>query len=102
MRGLELPPSRVIQPRCIMCTMIIEAAATPIDVTTAFPPSGKTAVHADAKAPSEAEFQARREPHQAPRQEAHHRQAEAMEARTFRLPYQICERNYPPYDSERA
>ena len=82
--GFELPPSRSIQPQCIMCTMIIEAAATPINFTTAFLPSGKTAAPADAEAPSEAELQARPGPHQAPRQEAHHHQAEAMEARTSR------------------
>ena len=100
--GLELPPSRVIQPRCIMCTMTTEAATTPIDITTTLLPSGKTAVPADAEAPTEAELQARHEPHQAPRQEAHHHQAEAMEARIPPPPYRFCERNYPPYDSERV
>ena len=95
--GLELPPSRSIQPQCIMCTMIVEAATIPINFTTAFLPSGKTAIPADAGAPSEAELQARPEPHQAPHQEAQHHQAEAMEARTYPPPYRFCERNYPPY-----
>ena len=52
--------------------MITEAAATPIDVTTTLLPSGKTAVPTDAKAPTEAELQARHGPHQAPHQEARH------------------------------
>ena len=74
--------------------MTTEAATTPINFTTMFLPSGKAAVPADAGAPSEAELQARLEPHQAPRQEAHHHQAEAMEARTYPPPYRFCERNY--------
>ena len=81
-RGLELPPSRSIQPQCIMCAMIPEAAATPIDFTATLLPSGKTAVPADTKAAPEAELEARLEPHQAPHQEAHRHQAEAVEART--------------------
>ena len=60
LRGLELSsPSRSIQPQCIMCTMITEAAATPIDFTATLLPSGKTTVPADTKAAPEAELEAR-------------------------------------------
>ena len=100
--GLGLPPSQSIQPQCIMCTMIIEAAATPIDFTTTLLPSGTTAVPADTKAAPEAELEARLEPRQAPHQEAHHHQAEAVEARVYPPAYRFCEWNYPPYGSERV
>ena len=100
--GPELPPSRSIQLQCTMCTMITEAATTRVDLAATLLPSGKTAVPADTRAPPEAELEARPEPHQAPHQEAHCHQAEAMEARTYPPPYRFRERNYPPYDSERV
>ena len=63
--------------------MIAEASATPVNFATTLLPSDATAVPADAEAAPEAEPEARPEPHQAPRREAHHHQAEAMEAQIY-------------------
>ena len=86
-------------------TMVTKAAVTPFDIATASGPKQSEAAlstHAEAhtytEAQTEAELQARYEP----RQEAHHRQAEAMEARPSPPYHLYSERYRPPYSSART